>query len=204
MRKFLAFILLGILTLVGAGGAALGAVQSSSATSITQAVKNTLKAPNYTEDLTEKTPQGNQQAHLVFQAPDRLAGWLVSSGRKTYLFIIGSTEYIAVTGAASASTPKVFYTQQTQGAVAVDPANTYLNYCTKKPATRNGAVTTVTLSQGGETETLTCTVSGNYVSNFKAVTPGGTIELAISSVGSSPAVELPHGYRTTKTPPAQG
>jgi hypothetical protein len=204
MRKFLAFILLGVLTLVGAGGAALGAVQSSSATAIGQAVKNTLKAPNYTEDLTEKTPQGNQQAHLVFQSPDRLAGWLVSSGRKTWLFIVGSTEYVAVTGAASTSTPTTFFTQQTQGAVAVDPAHTYVPYCTRKPSTLSGSVTTVTLTQGGETEKLTCTVSGNYVSNFKAVTPGGTIELAISSVGSSPAVELPHGYRTTKTPPAQG
>lgn len=204
MRKFLAFILLGILTLVGAGGAFLGAVQSSSATDISQAVKNTLKAPNFTEDLTEKTPQGNQQAHLVFQAPDRLAGWLVSSGRKTYLFIIGSTEYIAVTGAASASTPKIFYTQQTQGAAAVDPAHTYLPYCTRKPATRSGSVTTVTLSQGGQTEKLMCTVTGNNVSNFKAVTPGGTIELAVSAVGSSPSVQLPKGYKTTKTPPTQG
>ena len=68
MRKYLAFLLLGILTLVGAGGAAAGAVQSQSGTALSQAVKNTLGASNYTEDLVEKTPQGNQQASLVFQA----------------------------------------------------------------------------------------------------------------------------------------
>jgi hypothetical protein len=204
MRKFLAFILLGVLTLVGAGGAVLGAVQSQSATAIGQAVTNTLKASGYTEDLTEKTPQGNEQAHLVYQAPDRLGGWLVASGHKTFLFIIGSTEYIAVTGAATATTPKTFFTQQSQGAVAVDPAQTYLHYCTKKPATRDGSVTTVTLTQSGQTETLTCTVSGNYVSHFKAITPGGTIELAVSQVGSSPPVALPKDHKITLTPPTQG
>jgi hypothetical protein len=88
--------------------------------------------------------------------------------------------------------------------VAVDPAHTYLPYYNKGPSTRNGAVTTVTLSQGGQTETLTYTVTGNYVSNFKAVTPGGTIELAISEVGTSPKVELPKGYTITTVAPSQG
>ena len=66
MRKYLAFLLLGILTLVGVGGATLGAVQAQSGTGISQAVKNTLGAANYTEYLVEKTPQGNQTADLVF------------------------------------------------------------------------------------------------------------------------------------------
>ncbi|HEY5108206.1 MAG TPA: hypothetical protein VII96_01205 [Acidimicrobiales bacterium] len=204
MRKYLAFVLMGILTLVGGGFAALGAVQSKSGTNLSQAVANTLKSSNYTEDLVEKTPQGNQKAHLVFQSPDRLGGWLLSSGRKTYLFIIGTKEFIAVTRSATAAAPTKFFTQQTTGAVAVDPAHTYLPYYNKGPSTRNGAVTTVTLSQGGQTETLTYTVTGNYVSNFKAVTPGGTIELAISEVGTSPKVELPKGYTITTVVPSQG
>jgi hypothetical protein len=214
MRKYLAFLLLGILTLVGAGGAAVGAVQAQSGTAIGQAVKNTLGASNYTENLVEKTPQGNQTAHLVYQAPDRLGGWLLSAGRKTYLFIIGTTEYIAVSQSASAPMPTTFYTQQTTGAQAVDPAHTYLPYydCNpqagapprKCPTTRNGNVTTVTLTQGSQKETLTFTVTGNYVSEFNAVTPGGTINLGISDLGSSPAVELPQGYKTTTRAPTQG
>ena len=47
------------------------------------------------------------------------------------------------------------------------------------------------------------TVTGNYVSDFKAVTPGGTIELAISNVGTSPPVELPKGYTITSVAPPQ-
>jgi hypothetical protein len=201
MRKYLAFLLLGILTLVGVGGAAIGVVQSQSATGISQAVKNTLGAANYTEDLVEKTPQGNQTARLVFQSPDRLGGWLMSAGRKTYIYIIGTTEYIAVSQSATAPAPKTFYTQQTTGAQAVDPAHTYLPYYDKGKSTRNGAVTTVTLTQGNQKEVLDYTVTGNYVSKFAAVTPGGTIDLGISNVGSSPAVELPQGYKTTKVAP---
>ena len=204
MRKYLAFLLLGILTLVGAGGAAIGAVQSQSGTALSQAVKNTLGASNYTEDLVEKTPQGNQSAHLVYQAPDRLGGWLLSAGRKTYLFIIGTTEYIAVSQSATAPMPTTFYTQQTTGAKAVDPAHTYLPYYDKGKSTRNGSVTTVILTQGSQKETLTYTVTGNYVSEFNADTPGGTINLGITDVGSSPAVELPKGYKTTPVAPSQG
>jgi len=214
MRKYLAFLLLGILTLVGVGGAAIGAVQSKSGTGLSQAVKNTLASPNFTEDLVEKTPQGNQTAHLVYQAPDRLGGWLLSAGRKTYIFIIGTTEYIAVSQSAGAPAPKTFYTQQTTGAKAVDPAHTYLPYynCNPQPGqpkrpcptTKSGNVTTITLTQGNQKEILKYTVTGNYVSKFTASTPGGTIDLGISELGTSPAVQLPQGYKTTTVAPNAG
>ena len=48
------------------------------------------------------------------------------------------------------------------------------------------------------------TGTGNFVSEFNADTPGGTIILTISDVGSSPAVALPAGYKTTKVAPSQG
>ncbi|HEY4929563.1 MAG TPA: hypothetical protein VIH95_10470 [Acidimicrobiales bacterium] len=201
MRKYMAFVLLGILTVAGVGFAALGVVQSKSATDLGQAVSNTLKAPNYSEYLVQKTTQGNQTANLVFQAPDRLSATLLASGHKTYLFIIGTTEYIAVTTKASAPMPTKFYTQKTTGAVSVDPAQQYLHFYKEGPSTRNGSVTTVTLTQGGQKETLTYTVSGNYVSNFHAATPDGTINLAISEVGTSPPVALPKGYTITTTVP---
>ena len=205
MPKYLSFVLLGVLTLAGLGGVAVGIAQSSSATALGQAVTNTLKAPNYSEALSEKTTQGNQVADLVYQAPDRLGGTLTSAGRSTTLVIIGTTEYVSVTRAAKSTAPLTFYTQQSQGAQAVDPAHTYLAYWDCRglkpcPTTRNGSVTTVTLSQGGQTETLTYTVTGNVVSKFTASTPGGTIELLISEVGSSPPVKLPAGARVVTVP----
>ncbi len=108
-----------------------------------------------------------------------------------------------MTGPETAGTPTTFDAQKTDGAKATDPAQTYLQYYNKGKSSRNGSVTTVTLSQGGETETLTFTVSGKYVSDFKAVTPGGTIELAISEVGSSPPVQLPKGFKITQTAPKE-
>jgi hypothetical protein len=60
----------------------------------------------------------------------------------------------------------------------------------------------VTLTQGGQTERLYYTVTGNYVSNFKAVTPGGTISLAITNVGSAPKVALPKNARFATSPAA--
>jgi len=65
-------------------------------------------------------------------------------------------------------------------------------------------VTTVTLSQGRQTEKLNYTVTGNYVSKFDASTPGGTIELDISDIGSSPSVKLPSGYKVTTVAPSAG
>jgi hypothetical protein len=201
MRKYLSFVLLGVLALVGLCAAVVGIVQGKSVTNLSQAVTNTLKAPSYTEYLMEKTPQGDQTANLSYQAPDRLGGWLQSVGRRTYLVIIGSTEYISVTRPIKgAKGPVVFYKQQTQGAQAVDPAHTYLTYFDKGTSTRSGSVTTVRLSQGGQTEKLTYTVTGNYVSNFKAVTPGGTINLAIGKVGSAPKVTLPSGAKIAASP----
>jgi len=205
MRKYLSFILLGVLSLAGLIATVVGLVQAQSGTSLGQAQKITLGSPNYTEHLVEKTPQGNQTANLVYQAPDRLGGWLESAGRRTYLVIIGSKEYISVTRpASSANKQLVFYTQQSAGAQAVDPAHTYLPYwnchgAPTCPTTRSGSVTTVTLSQGGQTEKLSFTVTGNFVSTFGAVTPGGTINLQISKVGTSPDVALPKGSRVVAT-----
>lgn len=210
MRKYLSFVLLGALALVGLGATVIGLVQAQSGTSLGQAVTTTLGSPNYTEHLVEKTPQGNQTANLVYQAPDRLGGWLQSGGRRTYLVIIGSKEYISVTrSATSTGKPLTFYTQQTTGARAVDPAHTYLPYwnchgAPRCPTTQSGSVTTVTLSQGGQTEKLSYTVTGNYVSKFSAVTPGGTIGLEISELGTSPEVTLPKGSRVIATPGQAG
>ena len=58
------------------------------------------------------------------------------------------------------------------------------------------------LTQSGETVKLTYTVTGNYVSRFKAEGTGSTISLDLSKIGTSPAVELPAGA-TSKPATAQ-
>ncbi len=207
MRKYLAFVLLGVLTVAGLGGAVVGIVQGKSV-SIDQAATNTLAASGYTEYLTQATAQGNETASIVYQAPDRLGGWTQSAGRRTYLFIIGTTEYISVTGSAKTGrVPLVYYTQRSSGAKAADPAQQYLRVFKQALPTgvtrtivTTGSVTTVTLTQGAQVETLTYTVTGNYVTKFHAVIPGGTINLTISEVGTSPPVALPAGHRIVTSP----
>ena len=170
MRKYLAFLLLGILTLVGAGRRPPSAsCRRRAAQRCSQAVKNTLGASNYTEDLVEKTPQGNQTAHLVYQAPDRLGGWLLSAGRKTYLYIIGTTEYIASASRPSAPIAEDLLHPADHRAPRPSTRPTPTSRTTTRASPRAGSVTTVTLTQGSQTETLTYTVTGNYVSAFNAV-----------------------------------
>lgn len=194
MRRAIPFLLLALLAVVGGGAALLGLTTGDTGVALGTAVSNTLGAASYSEVLTEATPQGNQSAQIAYHAPDRLGGWIQSAGRRTYLVIIGSTEYVSVSVKVSDGDHHlVFYKQSTAGAQAVDPAHTYLVYWDRGPATTSGATTTVTLHQGGQSENLTFTVSGRYVSNFTAATPGGSIALKISNVDSAPAVALPEG-----------
>ena len=166
------------------------------------AVTNTLRSSNFTEQLTESTPQGDQSGHLVFQAPDRLAGYLDAGGRRTYLVVIGSTEYIAIsTPTAGGSAPSSYFSQTSQAATAVDPVHTYLKYASQGAARHSGAVTTVTLRKAGQLETLVFTVKGSHVVSFHATTPGGSIQLTISNFGSSPSVALPAGAKIVSQPP---
>ena len=203
MRKYLSLVLLGVVSLVGLGAAVLGTVQASSGTALGQAVTNTLGSTNYSETLVEKTQQGSETVNLVYQAPDRLGGWLQSGGRRSYLVIIDPIAYQSVTRPASVTrAPLVFYAQQSTGAQNVDPVHHFLPFWNKGPSTRSGSVTTVTLSQGGQTEKLSFTVTGNVVTKFFAVFPGGSYLLDISSFGTSPAVALPKGARVVGAPGA--
>ena len=51
---------------------------------------NTLGAANYTEVVKETTPQGKQTDYLVYQAPDRLGGYVQSGNKRTYVYVIGN------------------------------------------------------------------------------------------------------------------
>jgi len=202
MRRTISYLLLVLVSVAGAAGAVIGVTQSSSGVPLSQAVANTLAAPNYTEVLSEHTPQGRQTAYLVYQAPDRLGGYIQSGSRRTFLLIIGTTEYQSVTVKASQGTHHlVFYSQQSQGAQAVDPAHTYLHFYSQGTnVQKNGSTTTMVLSQGGQSDRLSFTVAGSYVSEFGATTPTGVLHLTISDVGTSPKVSLPAGARVVAVP----
>ena len=86
----------------------------------------------------------------------------------------------------------------------MDPAHTYLPYWTSGKSTRSGSVTTVMLNQGGQTEKLTYTVTGNYVSKFTARQPGGTHRPRHLRSGRRRPSSCRRGYKTTTTPPTQG
>ena len=128
-RNLISWLLLGLLTVLALGGAVLGVVQAPKNVPLQQAVTNTLAAANYSEVLTENTPQGKQTDYLVFQAPDRLGGYIQSGSKRTYVYVMGAFEYQSLTVANDASTGHlVFYRQVSQGAKALDPAHDYLPY----------------------------------------------------------------------------
>jgi hypothetical protein len=200
-RNLISWLLLGLLTVLALGGAVLGVVQAPKNVPLKQAVDNTLAAANYSEVLTEDTPQGKQTDYLVYQAPDRLGGYIQSGSRRTYVYVIGKVEYQSLTVANNASTSHlVFYRQAGQGAKALDPAHGYLPYA--KQATdiqQSGDSYSFTLAettaQGKQSGTFVYTVSGSYVSEFTLNVATASVQLVISQVGSSPPVELPAGAK---------
>jgi hypothetical protein len=215
-RNLTSWLLLGLLTVVGLGAAALGIVQAPKSASLQQAVANTVgsatipgvlgvtKTPgaaNYSEVLIESTPQGKQTDYLVYQAPGRLGGYIQSGTKRTYVYVIGKLEYQSLTVAAGASTDHLtFYRQATQGAQSLDPAHGYLPYVRQaKNVTRSGDTYTFTLqettTQGKQTGKFTYTVTGPYVSEFTLTVAASSVQLVISQVGSSPPVALPAGAK---------
>lgn len=196
MRRAAPLLLLGLLAVAGLAGATIGAVQAPNGTPVSEAVTNTLAAPNYTEDVLQQTSLGSQSAHLVYEAPDRLSGYQESAGRRTYVVIIGTVEYVSETVPSNTPTSKlVFFKQQTVGAQAVDPAhNTLPIYKQATEKGRNGDVTTYRYDRNGQQATLVYTVAGAYVSVFDAtILHSGHESITITKVGSSPAVALPAG-----------
>jgi hypothetical protein len=216
-RYLTSYLLLGLLTVLALGGAVLGIVQSPKNTTLiscaspqqtilrcTGAVPDTLGAANYSEVLNETTPQGKQTDYLVYQAPDRLGGYIQNGTKRTYVYVIGKYEYQSLTVAATASTGSLtFYRQPSQGAKALDPAHGYLPYAKQaKNITQSGDTYSFTLSEttsaGKASGKFTYTVTGSYVSQFTLDVAPSSVDLVISQVGSSPAVVLPSGAKVIK------
>jgi hypothetical protein len=206
-RNLMSWLLLGLLTVVGAGAAALGVVQSPTTAPLQQAVTNTLSATNYSEVVTEKTSQGMQTDYLVYQAPDRLGGYIQSGNKRTYVVAMGTFVYQSLTVANNASTAHLtFYRQQSQGARLLDPAYTYLQYATKgKHITRSGDTYSFTLTNSAkQTGAFSYTVTGQYISEMSLVVGTSSVRLDISLVGSSPPVALPAGAKVVGASGAAG
>jgi hypothetical protein len=217
-RSMTGWLLLGLLTVVAAEAAALGVVQSPKNVPLyscakgqyglkcSGAVTNTLTARNYTE-VVEKTPNGNQTENLVYQAPDRLGGYIQSGNKRTYVVVIGSVLYQSLTVSTTAPTTHLTFYKQSlapgQGATSLDRVHTYLPYVWQSTnVTSSGSVYTFTLTKSGQTGSFKYTVSGQYVSQFILTVANASVQLDISQVGSSPPVALPAGARVAGTAPS--
>jgi hypothetical protein len=206
LRTAIAWLLLALLAVVGAGAAVLGVSQAPTGAPLLNAVTNTLGASNFSEVLVESTVQGQQSDYLTFQAPDRLGGYIQSGSRVTYVYVIGSYQYQSLTVRAG-TTPRhlTFYRQPSQGAVALDPAHGYLPYATQaKHLGQSGDTYSFTLTKNGQTGNFTYTVSAQYVSRFTLSVPHASVRLDISGVGTSPSVNLPAGSKIVNGPSAPG
>ncbi len=211
LRRLISWLLLALVAVVGLGGAVLGTALAPKNAPLEKAVSNTLAAPSYTQIVTEKTTQGSESYFLVWQAPNRLGGYVQSGNRRTYVYVLpsakGPMEYQSVTVAADASTEHLtFYRQPIQSAASVDPTKIYLHYAVgAKGVTSSGNTYTFTLTQTGstgtpETGTFVYTVNGPYISQFNLTVANESVQLVISDVGSSPPVRLPAGAKILPLP----
>ena len=150
---------------------------------------NTLAASNYSQVVTESTPQGKQTDYLVFEAPDKLGGYVESGSKRTYVYVIGDTEYQSLTVPSNGlhQAPGLL-PQPSQGAATIDPAHNYLRYAsTAKNISQTGSTYSFTLTQNGETGHFAYTVSGQYISEFDRAVKTASVQLVISQVGTSPS-----------------
>jgi hypothetical protein len=206
LRQLIAWLLLALVAVVGAGAAALGVSQAPNNVPLLQAVVNTQRASNYSEVVAETTPQGTQSDYLVYQAPDKLGGYIQSGSRRTYVYVIGSKEYQSITVTANTPTKHlVFYEQPSQGAATLDPAHNYLAYAQRgKNVQQSGSTYTFSLTEGGQVGNFVYTVSGKYVSAMTLTVKTASVQLAISMVGTSPPVALPAGAKVVAAPTTPG
>lgn len=197
-RNLVGWLLLGLVAAVAVGAAVLGVTQAPRQASLRQAVDNTLGASSYTEDISHATPQGAETLHLVFEAPDRIGGYVQLGNARSYVFVVGSTQYQSTTVTPGTPTRGLtFYRQAGTSARSNDPLAAYLaDYV--RPATvvhRDGTRYRVTVVKSGQTGTFVTTVSGPYVAELSVRAPGLADDIVVSSVGSSPPVHLPAGAR---------
>ena len=202
-RNFVGWLLLGLVVVVAVAAAVLGVSEAPRQASLRQAVDNTLGASSYTEDISHVTAQGTETLHLVFEAPDRLGGYVQLGNARSYVFVLGSTEYQSPTVSSGTPTRKLtFYAQAGSPARSNDPLASYLTDYVR-PATavhRDGTRYRVTVLRSGQKGVFVTTVSGAYVAELSVRAPGLSDDITVSAVGSSPPVRLPAGARVLPIP----
>jgi hypothetical protein len=201
-QRLIPWLTLVMLTVVAVAGAVVGIEQAPEQATLKQAVTNTLDAPDYTSTVSTSSAAAQSQ-NLVYQAPDRIGGYVDTGTRRIYVAVIGSVEYQSTQVSTSRSSANLtFIKEASQPARSYDPVQGYLPYVAKgTDVTRDGDVYSFTVTQQGQTAKFTLTVSGQYVSLLTIATSGTTITLAISDVGTSPAVTLPPGAKVTSSSP---
>ncbi len=202
-RNLVGWLLLVLVAAVAVGAAVLGVTEAPRQASLRQAVDNTLGASSYTEDISHATPQGTETLHLVFQAPDRLGGYIQLGNARSYVFVVGSTQYQSATVTPGTSTRGLtFYKHLGTPARSNDPLAAYLADYVRPAAVvhRDGTRYRVTVVKSGQTGTFVTTVSGSYVAELSVRAPGLADDIVVSSVGSSPPVRLPAGARVLPAP----
>ncbi len=202
--RIVPWLLLLLLVVLAGGGAALGVAQSPTQIDLLhQAVTNTLDAPNYTSvSVLAQSGGPSETQHLIWQAPDRLGGYVESQGSRSYVAVIGRFEFQSSPVSASASNAHLTFTRQAgQPASAYDPVRNYLGLLQHATDVhQHGTKSTFVLAVQGQSLQGTVTVTGTYVSALHIAGAGASVNLAISSVGSSPAVALPSGAKVSSTP----
>jgi hypothetical protein len=202
-RRLIGWLLLVLVAVLAAGGAALGVTQAPKQASLQQAVKNTLNASNYTSDVLESSSQGTQTQHLVFQAPSRLGGYVDSGTVRVYVAVIDGVEYQSNQVTQSSSTAHLTFQKQTsQPASSYDPVHEYVALAKNaKNVHQKGDTYTFTVTQQGQSASFTATVIGQYLSALTISATGAQLSLTVSSVNSSSPVALPSGAKVVATPP---
>jgi hypothetical protein len=196
VQRLIPWVIMGVLTVVAVGGAVLGVHQAPVQASLSQAVANTLAAPNYTSLLTV-TGTSAQTQYLVYQSSDRIGGYVDTGGKRVYVAVIGSLEYTSTKVSTSTSSSNLTFTSApSQAAKTYDPVQGYLPYVKKgTKLTQDGDVYSFTVTNQGQAAKFTVTVSGQYVSQVTITAPSAHLTMDISNVGSSPAVALPPGAK---------
>ena len=201
-RHLTAWLLLGLLTVVGAGGAVLGVVQSPKTASLDAAVANTLAAPNYTEVLTEVTRRGTRpttsstRPPIVWAATSRAGASAPTlrlyhrpariPERHRVLQCLDGPSVLLQAGQPGwrqaerpgPAVPHLCHPQEREG-----QSREHLHVSNQR-----------THPQGGtETGILAYTVSGQYISEFSLSLPQGSVKLD----------RLPGRYLPTGGPPVR-
>jgi hypothetical protein len=195
-QRLIPWVIMGVLTVVALAGAALGLHQAPVQASLNQAVANTLAAPSYTSLLTVTGAHAETQ-YLVYQAPNRIGGYVDTGSKRIYVAVIGSAEFSSTQTSPSSSGTNLTFTQvASQPARSYDPVDGYLPYVKKGTnVTRDGDVYSFSVTNQGQAAKFTVTVSGQYVSQITITASTAHLTMDISNVGNSPAVALPAGAK---------